>query len=375
MGPLLPWVERVAASPQDDSRVFRLFTKMAENESGRMHRLIEAENDVSAWYCPTAFWPAFNKISAPGLMCVPDVVLTEFPIGFSGVGGDRYAQTFETIQTTIRGADNLVTYSDSVKWNTLVSHYGARAEDIHVIHHAPQRLDDYIKVSNFEDEENASTAYCRLLFKQAIAKAVKHQLPPSLRVNNEIRFLFYASQFRPNKNVITLLRAYEHLLRNRLIGHKLILTGRFTDLPEVGEFIRSHNLQHDILCLYGLTVSELAAFYKLADLAVNPSLSEGGCPFTFTEALSVNTPVVMSRIPVSEEILVDPELQAVTFFDPYDWEDMARKIEWVLANRQHTLAVQTKAYDQLTQRTWTDVANEHIAVLDRISHNTQSRVN
>jgi len=47
----------------------------------------------------------------------------------------------------------------------------------------------------------------------------------------------------------------------------------------------------------------IAACYKLADLAVNPSLSEGGFPFTFTEALSVGTPVVMARIPVTEEII------------------------------------------------------------------------
>ncbi|MFD2884495.1 glycosyltransferase [Pseudomonas lini] len=71
------------------------------------------------------------------------------------------------------------------------------------------------------------------------------------------------------------------------------------------KFISEHGLQNDVLCLYGLSIQELAACYKLADLAVNPSLSEGGCPFTFTEALSVGTPVVMARIAVTEEILVD----------------------------------------------------------------------
>ena len=91
-------------------------------------------------------------------------------------------------------------------------------------------------------------------------------------------------------------------------------------LPEIAQFIHKHNLQNDVLCLHDLSAQELAACYRLADLAVNPSLSEGGCPFTLTEALSVGTPVVMARIAVTEEVVTDPELQSLMLFDPYDWE-------------------------------------------------------
>jgi glycosyltransferase involved in cell wall biosynthesis len=99
----------------------------------------------------------------------------------------------------------------------------------------------------------------------------------------------------------------------------------------------------------------------------SPSLSEGGCPFTFTEALSVNTPVVMARIAVTEEILDQPELQETTFFDPFDWEDMARRIEWALSHRDELLSLQQNIYQSLIKRTWTDVVNEHITVLEAIS--------
>jgi glycosyltransferase involved in cell wall biosynthesis len=115
-----------------------------------------------------------------------------------------------------------------------------------------------------------------------------------------------------------------------------------------------------------LSVDELAACYKLAALVVNPSLSEGGCPFTFTEALSVGTPVVMSKIPVSEEVLTDPVLQELTFFNPYDWKNMAERIQWGVANREKLLAVQLPTYEQLVQRTWQDVVNEHLDILDRM---------
>jgi glycosyltransferase involved in cell wall biosynthesis len=122
-----------------------------------------------------------------------------------------------------------------------------------------------------------------------------------------------------------------------------------------------------VIFLHGLSVSELAACYKLADLAVNPTLSEGGCPFTFTEALSVGTPVVMSRIPVAEEVLVDSKLQEVTFFDPFDWSDCAKRIEWAVTHRDELLKYQLDVYAMLCKRTWTDVVAEHVKVLDNIS--------
>jgi glycosyltransferase involved in cell wall biosynthesis len=161
------------------------------------------------------------------------------------------------------------------------------------------------------------------------------------------------------------------LLKRRYAGHKLVLTGNPNTLPEIARFITEHNLENDVLCLHGLSAQELAACYRLADLAVNPSLSEGGCPFTFTEALSVGTPVVMARITVTEEVITDPELQQQMLFDPYDWKEMADKIEWGLNNRFALLAKQKLLYNQLSQRTWRHVVDEYVEILDRISLNKQ----
>ena len=63
---------------------------------------------------------------------------------------------------------------------------------------------------------------------------------PALHFDSgDVEFIFYASQFRPNKNVITLLRAYEHLLKHRYFGHKLVLTGNPSSAPEVAQFIQN----------------------------------------------------------------------------------------------------------------------------------------
>lgn len=356
----------VLSAPQQDSWVLRLFEKMQQEEVHRMKAKIDALKDVCAWYCPTAFWPKFHDIDAPRLMCVPDVVLADFPVGFSSVGGDRFLSTFESVELAIRKGEHFVTYSQAVKWNTLVDRYSVAASKITVVPHAPNLLNRHVEISGFPDVEATSRHYCQTLLKGALQRSTNPGYTATFQ-NGNVKFLFYASQIRPNKNVLMLLRAFEFLLRKRYFGRKLILTGDPWHMPEIGRFVVDHRLENDVIFLHGLSVSELAACYKLADLAVNPTLSEGGCPFTFTEALSVGTPVVMSRIPVAEEVLVDPKLQEVTFFDPFDWSDCAKRIEWAVTHRNELLQQQLDVYSMLCKRTWTDVVAEHVKVLDDIS--------
>lgn len=45
---------------------------------------------------------------------------------------------------------------------------------------------------------------------------------------------------------------------------------------------------------------------------------------------------------------------------------MAERIQWGVANREKLLAVQLPTYEQLVQRTWQDVVNEHLDILDRM---------
>jgi glycosyltransferase involved in cell wall biosynthesis len=357
---------RLLKSPKDDALVLRLYNGIARVEAERMLKLVNGLSHVKAWYSPTAFWPAFNKIKAPRVMCVPDVVLSDFPVAFSNIGGNRFAQVYYDVKSAIETGSHYITYSEAIKWTTLVDQFGVRASNVSVIHHAPNDLKPWVAVSGYPDNEVTSINYCESLFRSALKRSSNPDYTYGFE-NVKVSFIFYASQFRPNKNVISLLRAYESLLRKRLIKQKLILTGRPETSPEVKLFVKKHQLENDVLFLHGLSIQQLAACYKLADLVVNPSLSEGGCPFTFTEALSVSTPVVMARIPVSEEILTDPDLQKVTFFDPYSWEDIADKVEWALDHRQDVLSIQSVAYQSLARRTWTNVVDEHIDVLLEIS--------
>jgi glycosyltransferase involved in cell wall biosynthesis len=356
----------LSKQPKEEATVLRLYGFMAQHETDVLVAKINRLTHVQAWYSPTAFWPSFNKIKAPHVMCVPDVVLKDFPVGFSHAGGDRFLENFKMVEKAIEGSNHFITYSDDVKWSTLVDQYGVNPGCIDVVPHAVNDLHAWLDITCFPDNEATGRRYAETLFSTALGKATNIEYAGSF-TNRSAKFLFYPSQFRPSKNVLSLLLAYYHLLKERYVGHKLILTGNPKDMPEIEEFIRDHNLANDVLCLHGLTVPELAACYKLADLAINPSLSEGGCPFTFSEALSVGTPVVMARIAVTEEVITDPALQAMMLFDPYIWRDMADRIEWAIQNRDKLRSVQMDAFKAISRRTWDDVVADHIEILDRIS--------
>jgi glycosyltransferase involved in cell wall biosynthesis len=371
---ILKKIKTIFLRPKDSFFIFNLFWALQKIEVALMLKLINRMQHIKAWYSPTAFWPEFNEIKAPKLMCVPDVVLIDFPIGFSIKGGDPYLETFKAVESAIKQGDHYVTYSDYIKNHTLIDKYGSDPDKIHVIPHAPNNLLPWIDIKGYETSK-ASYKYSLSLLTRALVKCSNYKYASNFKnlsrgnKDKPLKFLFYASQFRPSKNILSLLRAYHYLLRSRYISHKLILTGKSGACKEIDRFLIEHNLCKDVLLLSSLSMSELAACYHLADLVINPSLSEGGFPFTFTEALSVNTPVIMANIAVTIEIITDSSMQEMMLFDPYDWHHLAAKTEWALNHREELLTAQIPIYKKLLQRNWTSVVNDYISVLDKLSEN------
>jgi len=184
---------------------------------------------------------------------------------------------------------------------------------------------------------------------------------------SDVRFALFTSQARSHKNLLQLVRTWEVLLRKEYCGAKLILTGRLSDEPRVLEYIHAHRLQFDVLEISGVPSEILAALNMLAAISINPTLFEGGFPFTFSEAFSVGTPSIMSRIPAVLEQVHDPELQDAMLFDPYDSESMSERIRWALANRSRLLEMQRPLYDEMARRDWTVAASEYAELFSKLA--------
>lgn len=363
-GRIQPRLDRISKRIVAYRRFFtrRLYEDIRRNE---MSLIADAANGVAgvpAWYVPTPFWSTAGRLARPQLICVPDVVFSEFPAAFASQGA-HVLESYKAIERVLAEGRDFVTYSERIKHRVLVDRFAIRPEQVSVVRHAPMDLERHVNVTGYTNVAVARRLRSQSLLGLALSKSVI-QMPVA---NADFDFIFYPTQFRPSKNVISLLRAYDHLVKTKFFGHKLVLTGNPKGNDDIMSFVTSHDLELDVLFLKDLDEAELAGCYHLASLAVNCSITEGGMPFTFTEALSVNTPVIMGDIEVTREIITDRALADATLFDPYDWRAVAAKIEWGIEHRAELLAMQSKFYkDVLVKRSWDDVVDEHLVLLDTI---------
>ena len=333
-----------------------LYTRMRQQELRRLIGLVNRRGDITGWLVPTLFWPEAAGIRAPKTVVVPDLVMLDAPVHFAA---HVSIETFDQLRETIACADRLICYSEHVKDVHLVRRFGIPPAQVSVVEHAPVDMMETFR----------KPIYAERPVVQAARMILRRHLAAETISNHQIRnvdlasvgFIFYASQIRPHKNILALVRAYEKLLRHHLVNVKLVLTGDLLapEAARVATYVWEKRLQFDVISLPRVPADVLAALFALTRLAVCPTLFEGGLPFTFSEALSVGTPVVMSRIPAVTEKIRDPELARLMLFDPFDADNMCERIRWGLENRDVLLARQQAVYRQLATRTWSDVASDY----------------
>lgn len=330
---------------------------------------INNQKDIAAWYAPHAAWRHFSDIVHSKILCVPDFVYGQFPIGFGQLLMDDMAAQ---IEYSIQRNSFFIVYSETSCQEVLMNRFGILENAISVIPHGTSNIHETLNFNIRDISKDGMKEKCKNMVYRVIEEKNLNSIPKLDRALN-LKYVFYASQMRPNKNIFSLIKAY-HLLRDQqYISHKLILTCQPND-KEILNYIHKNQLKSDILFLCGLSDLQLAACYHLAELAICPTLFEGGFPFTFEEALSVQTPVIMSNIAVTREIITNPQLQNQMLFDPYDVKSMAHKIKWGIEHRDDLLKMQLPIYHQRAKRSWGHVAQDIFEAMEKISHTQDSPV-
>lgn len=143
------------------------------------------------------------------------------------------------------------------------------------------------------------------------------------------RFLMYAGNVKPHKNLERLISAFVLLRQGGLDDIKLLITGsevsRYSTLRRA---VHRYNLHKHVRFLGYQSESTLAALYRLADVFVFPSLYEGfGLPPL--EAMASGTPVVVSNVSSLPEVVGD----AGVLVNPYDPRAIADGLRRVLTDR------------------------------------------
>ena len=216
----------------------------------------------------------------PTVVTVHDLIPLVFPDKFPA--GLRGAIKWQVQRLSLRGAKRIIADSNSSK-NDIVRILGIKKEIIDMVYLAPDPA--YHPVTDPAALDGART---------------KFSLPK--------QYILYVGDVNWNKNVIGLLRAFATLRKQKeLLQFKLVLVGRaflqdsLAQTQEINQFIHDHDLEHVVTCTGNVPVSDLAAFYSLASVYVQPSHYEGfGLPVL--EAFACGCPVVSSNASSLKEI-------------------------------------------------------------------------
>jgi glycosyltransferase involved in cell wall biosynthesis len=238
----------------------------------------------------------------PTVVTIHDCIHLLFPEYLPGRMAWRYAHAM--MGSAIRKSALVFTVSDASRRDILHFYPWADPDRVQVV---PNALDEALLVDPGAEE----------------MERVKE------RYQIRGRFVLYAGNIKPHKNLDRLIRAFARIKgRPGQEDVKLIIIGdEVTRYPALRRCVESVGVRQDVRFFGFVPDRTLAALYRMASVFAFPSLYEGfGLPPL--EAMACGTPVVTSRISSLPEVVGD----AAVLVDPHSVEDIALGIERVLGD-------------------------------------------
>jgi glycosyltransferase involved in cell wall biosynthesis len=355
--------------------IAQLHAQGIEEEYRQLAKLATSKNDVRSWFVPNPSWHRASLIDKPLVVAFPDYVPEDLPLSF--IGQDAVTQKRQ-IASLLQSAHSVITYREYVRDEHLNKLFGFPKEKTFVIPHAPFDLSDYLNRSpEFSEDTNRQIAADRVrefFAKRFLSDPGEHWFHANYLPDfafEDAQFILLSTRFRNYKNILRAVEAVEILLRERMVNIKLFVTGTFEE--EISKYVSEKSLAYDLIQLWYVPADVLACLYYLAQVAIHPSFFEGGFPFTFSEGVSVGTPVLLAKLPYVTEVLRE-ELHSEFVFDAYSATDIADKIQYALRNRDALLMKQRKILQ--TQSNWNEVAQQYLDVFHLSSAvNGQDHIN
>lgn len=181
-------------------------------------------------------------------------------------------------------------------------------------------------------------------------------------------FLLYISSMYEHKNVPRLFEAFEILISKYNFQGQLVLVGKKDKFSErMRELVESKKLTDKIL-MPGMnnfiSDTESCCLRKECEVYVFPSLKEG---FSLTpmEAQYFGKACAISDIPAHKEVYGD----TVLYFDPFNVEDIAEKINKLLTDNQLKQELISKGYENIKRYSWDNTAELTLGVFNGILQN------
>ena len=230
-----------------------------------------------------------------------------------------------------RSAAMIVTVSQSVK-GEISEHLKIKPEKIAVTREAPRRKFRPLKWDQ--------------------TTAARHRL----KVEDE--FVLYVGTIEPRKNLLTLVRAFEDVLRHTSLKPQLVIAGgKGWMMDELFSLVKNSPIS-ERLCFTGyINDDDLCALYSSCRVFVYPSFYEGfGLPPL--EAMACGAPVITSRIPS----LIETVGSAACLVSAGDVSGLSRSIVELLSNEDKRRSLAEAGIQRAADFTWERTARETLEV-------------
>lgn len=173
------------------------------------------------------------------------------------------------------------------------------------------------------------------------------------------KFILYAGQLQPRKNLINLINAFS-IMRNQYLDVSLILVGNARDEEykrKLQEAITKNNLKDAVVFAGVVDDATLRKLYSATECFIYPSLFEGfGLPPL--EAMQCGAPVIVTNTTSLPEVVGD----AGILVDPHDASKIAEAIGQVLGDKVFQSQLRAASIARARVFTWGKSARETLAV-------------
>ena len=178
------------------------------------------------------------------------------------------------------------------------------------------------------------------------------------RLGVEDEFILFVGTVEPRKNLLTLVRAFDELLRTTDQRPQLVIAGQKGWLnDELFTLIEQTALGERILFTGYISDADLRALYSSCRVAVYPSLYEGfGLPPL--EAMACGAPVITSRIPV----IMETAAQAARLINPTDVRELTAALVELLTDAGARAHLASAGLKRAAEFTWARTAQQTLAV-------------
>ena len=308
---------------------------------------IRAANEVDFWIVPNPTWTGVRQFNGKKVLIVPDLVLCERIL--PGIEPEEVVRQNRLMGEAFELADKVVCFSEHARSHIDPIMPCASKHPL-VIRPAtsaisfPRRPKDRQEMGrelrSYFQNQKPDRFYCDFPFENC-------------------EYLFASGHYSPKKNFTRLLTAYSVLLRHQRRNLKLVVAGHLQCNLMLKRQLVDHGLVFDVIECPNVDSSLHESLIANSICYVIPTQFEGTFPIGFLDAVRLGVPAALSRTPVICET-IGCSIEYPEYFDPSNIDDMVRSIGYVIDNRGKVVAEQKLISQNISTRTWTDVAADYI---------------